>query len=116
METFTIQVNLKDAPALNEMISRLERIENILVGKAIDSKVSRKRVLTLEEAVKYTGFSKPYMYKLTHMRKIPHYKPTGKLIMFDLDELEKWLLQNRIKTNEEIDMKATEYVTKHSRR
>ena len=116
METFTIQVNLKDNSVLNEIINRLERIENLLVGKNRASVIEGKKMLTLEEAVKYTGFSKSYMYKLTHQRRIPYYKPNGKLIMFYLEELEEWLMQNRIITMEEIKRKASEYVIRNRRR
>ncbi|MEH6405787.1 MAG: helix-turn-helix domain-containing protein [Leeuwenhoekiella sp.] len=66
---------------------RLERIENLLL--------SSKRVLTLEEACDYTGISRSYLYRLTSKGMIPHSKPNGKLIYFEREELEQWLLQNK---------------------
>jgi excisionase family DNA binding protein len=54
-----------------------------------------KTVLTVAEACEYMGITESHLYKLTSAGKIPHYKPTGKLIYFDRSELDDWLLQNR---------------------
>ena len=67
-----------------------------------DNTLNIKNVLTFDETSVYTGISKSYLYKLTSKRQIPHYKPTGKLIFFKLDELERWLLSHRIGTREEL--------------
>lgn len=66
---------------------RLERIESLLLAN--------KKVLTLEEACDYTGISRSYLYKLTSTGMIPHSKPSGKLIYFEREELEHWLMQNK---------------------
>ncbi len=65
-----------------------------------------KNVLTLEEALEYTGYSRSYLYKLTAARKIPYYKPNGKRLFFNREELERWLQQNRITPESELDEKA----------
>lgn len=65
-----------------------------------------KNVLTLEEALEYTGYSRSYLYKLTAARKIPYYKPNGKRLFFNREELERWLQQNRIATESELNEKA----------
>jgi excisionase family DNA binding protein len=57
-----------------------------------------KTVLTLDEAVAYTGFSKSYMYKLTSERKIPHSKPNGKSIFFSKSQLDAWLMSRPVDT------------------
>ena len=54
-----------------------------------------KTVLSVAEACDYLGITESHMYKLTSGGKIPHYKPTGKLIYFSRSELDDWLLQNR---------------------
>jgi len=61
-----------------------------------------KKVLTFDECVEYTGLSKGYIYKLTHGRMIPHFKPSGKKIYFDREEIDQWLLSNRVMTTEEV--------------
>jgi excisionase family DNA binding protein len=75
------------------------------------SLITTKTVLTFAEACIYTGYTKSFMYKQTSQRKIPHYKPEGKMIYFERAELEKWLLRNRIKPASEIDEQASTYVT-----
>jgi excisionase family DNA binding protein len=81
---------------------QLARIERLLAAQ--------KETLTLEEASSYSGISKSYLYKLTSSGSIPHYKPEGKIIYFDRDELNAWLKRNRVKTTEEIEQQASEYV------
>lgn len=65
-----------------------------------------KDVLTMKEAQAYTGFSRAYLYKLTHLKKIPHFKPLGKTIFFKRTELVAWLLRNRVATDYEIQAEA----------
>lgn len=55
-----------------------------------------KEVLTADEAAKYMGVSKSYLYKLTGKQEIPHYKPMGKMCYFNRQELEAWLQRNKI--------------------
>jgi excisionase family DNA binding protein len=57
-----------------------------------------KEVLTSDEAARYMGISKSYLYKLTMRQKIPHYKPMGKMCYFNRAELENWLQNNRVAT------------------
>lgn len=66
----------------------------------------QKNVLTFNEALVYIGLSRSHMYKLTSSRRIPHYKPHGKLIYFDRAELDAWLLQNPVKTKEQLEAEA----------
>ena len=65
-----------------------------------------KKVLTLQEAHEYTGLSTSYLYRLTSTNQIAHFKPSGKLIFFEKEELENWLMQNRVKTQEEIEQEV----------
>lgn len=71
-----------------------------------------KEVLTSEEAARYLGISKSYLYKLTMQQKIPHYKPLGKMCYFNRQELEAWLQTNRVATDEEINRDAQAYCMK----
>ena len=86
-----------------EMIeTRLSKIENMLIGT--------KNVLTFEEVALFTGLSKSYLYKLTSSGKIPHFKPHGKLVYFERESITSWLLQNPIKTAQQIEIEAATYV------
>ena len=60
-----------------------------------------KEVLTSDEAARYMGISKSYLYKLTMRQQIPHYKPMGKMCYFNRQELEQWLQCNRVPTQQE---------------
>lgn len=71
-----------------------------------------KEVLTSDEAARYMGISKSYLYKLTMRREIPHYKPMGKVCYFNRKELEGFLQGNRISTAAEISGKAQSYCMK----
>lgn len=84
-----------------ELREQLNRIETAIL--------KQKDVLTFDEAVQFTGMSKSYMYKLTSSHKIPHYKPSGKMVYFNRDELQTWLLQNRVSTHDELESKAQAY-------
>ncbi|MEN8185951.1 MAG: helix-turn-helix domain-containing protein [Bacteroidota bacterium] len=86
---------------------RLDRIEKLLTYN--------KEVLTFDEACDYTGLTRSYLYKLTASRKIPHCKPNGKMIYFEKKKLNDWLLQNQVKTEEEIEAEAVAYTFKNRR-
>ena len=83
--------------------SRLKNIESLLL--------SQKTVLNFDEVADYTGLSKSYLYKLTSTGGIPCYKPNGKHIYFNKQEIDQWLLQNRKATTRELDNQATTFVT-----
>ena len=82
---------------------QLDRIER-------NTLLAAKKVLTFEDVALITGLSRSYLYKLTSANQIPHYKPSGKQLYFDREEIENWLKQNRVATVEETDRKATNYV------
>ena len=68
-----------------------------------------KEVLTSDEAARYMGVSKSYLYKLTMTQQIPHYKPMGKMCYFNREELQNWLQSNRVATADEISQQAQAY-------
>lgn len=88
---------------LKSIDDRLRNIETLLL--------SQKIVLTFDEVADYTGLSKSYLYKLTSSGGIPCYKPNGKHIYFNKQEIEKWLLQNRKATHDELDCEAATFIT-----
>ena len=65
--------------------------------------LSRKEVLTLEEAAFYLHISKSHLYKLTSKKKSFHInKPNGKLIYFKRTDLDTWLLNSIETSNQEV--------------
>lgn len=85
-----------------ELDERLSRIENMLL--------SQKTVLNFEEASVYTGLSKSHLYKLTSTGGVPCYKPTGKKLYFNKEELDEWMLRNKKLSQDEIDDKAENFL------
>ena len=84
------------------------------VADLITAKMSlnTKEVLTTDEAASYMGVSKSYLYKLTMEKRIPHYKPMGKMCFFNRKEMEMWLQANRVATDEELSQDAQAYCIK----
>ena len=46
--------------------------------------------LTTAAVVKMTGYSRSSIYRLVRERKIPHHRPSGRLL-FRADEIQKWM-------------------------
>jgi excisionase family DNA binding protein len=69
-----------------------------------------KQVLTLEEAALYLGISKSSIYKMTHKHELPFYRPNGKLIYFEKEELLKWMRQNRNMSEAETQQAAVKHM------
>jgi len=93
---------------MDNILERLNAIERKLEELA----ALNKDVLNFKEAARYLDVSRSHLYKLTHTKEIPHYKPRGKQIYFEKRELDQWLLQNRQKTRAEIEQAAIDYVVK----
>ena len=90
------------AEQLKQLSDKLDRIEVLLLG-------ATKTVLTLDDCIRYTGYSRQHIYKMTSCNEIPYYKPNGGVIFFDKAEIDQWLLRNRQSTSEEIERKAATY-------
>jgi excisionase family DNA binding protein len=88
---------------LKSIDDRLRNIEALLL--------SQKTVLNFDEVAAYTGLSKSYLYKLTCSGGIPCYKPQGKHIYCNKQEIDQWLLQNRKAATRELDNEAATFVT-----
>ena len=88
---------------LKSIDDRLRSIETLLL--------SQKTVLNFDEVAAYTGLSKSYLYKLTCSGGIPCYKPQGKHIYCNKQEIDQWLLQNRKATSNELNSQAATFVT-----
>lgn len=67
---------------------RFERIEKDLGFE--------KQILTMAEAVMFTGLTRSTLYRLTSEKRIRHYKPGGKLIIFRRQDLENFMFSNPI--------------------
>lgn len=92
-----------------EIIERLSAIENY-------SLLAAKRVLTLSDVSVLTGLSKSHLYKMTCTHQIPYYRPNGKQIYFDREEVEAWMKRGRVATIEESERQAAVYMANGKRK
>jgi len=94
----------------SQIPEKLSKIESLYQQQALSE------VLSFKEACKYLNLSASYLYKLTSLRRIPHYKPNGKKIYFKRSDLQDWLLSNRVKTDAELQQQAEEILNKKNRK
>jgi len=92
------------ADALAHVIKEAKKNEGIPNG------IETRKILTLSEFCAHTGLSKQTAYKLTSTQSVPHSK-RGKKLYFDREEIDAWLLENRVPTATEIQKKARDYMT-----
>lgn len=89
-------------------------MEDIIMRQLADirkfSLLAAKNVLDIDDVVSLTGLAKSYVYKLTCRKEIPYYKPNGKLIYFDRQEVENWMKQNRVNSIAEAEQTASKYL------
>lgn len=93
----------------------MSEIEINELADAIADRMSiyQKEMLTIEEAARYTGYSKSSLYKLTASKSIPHYKPTGGTCYINRVELEEWMQSNRVSTEAELNVRAAAHCNKN---
>lgn len=77
------------------------------------SLLAAKNVLTIEEVSKLTDLSVSCLYKKTCAKEIPYYKK-DKRIYFKRQEIEEWMMQNRVATNQEMEQTAINYLVTDS--
>jgi len=87
------------------ILKKLNQLEILIVSTA-------KQILTVEDLINYTGFSRSYIYKLVHKNILPYSKPNGKTLFFQKNEIDSFLLQNKSVSNAQLTQKAFDYVAK----
>ncbi len=94
----TTEKPIERIQTLEQKINEVDKIPNIenYVQQINDRIWTVKEVLTTAEASAYLGISESYIYKLTSLKQIPHYKPNGKLVYFNRKELCEWAMRNQI--------------------
>ena len=81
---------------------RLDRIERLVI-------IGSKEVLNTCEVAMMLNVAVQTVRNMMHERAIPYYKHGGKAF-FKKSEIEDWMLQERIPTNDEIKSQAATYV------
>ena len=94
---------VKNEILAGEFKAQLDRIER--------AAIAQKNILTFSEWCLYCGFSESYGYKITSQGKAPGMsKPNGKMLYFSKAITDNWLQSNPIKTADEIEQEAANYV------
>jgi excisionase family DNA binding protein len=93
------------------IIERLDRIEKMLKTQ----QTIQKQVLNFNETCTYLELSHSHLYKLTSTGAIPYYKPNGKKLYFQREELDQWLLRNRNDSQYEVEQQAANYLISKGR-
>ena len=65
-----------------------------------------QKPMNIFEAAAFTGLKPSYIYKLIHLRKIPHYKPTGGRVYFKRGELEQFVFRGKVSASYEMQDQA----------
>ena len=78
-----------------DMVRSEKPIERI---RSLEQKIDE--VDKIEAIESCLGLSESYLYKLTSSKRIPHYKPNGKLVYFNRRELCEWAMKNQVQTAE----------------
>jgi len=57
-----------------------------------------KQYLSVKELSQYVGISIHTIYLWIQLKKIPYYKINGKIVKFNLPEIEEWLKEQRFES------------------
>jgi len=58
-----------------------------------------KRLIDITEASEYLGIKKSTLYSWRYQKSIPYIK-VGRLLKFDLQDLDNWIQKNKVKAEE----------------
>lgn len=107
-----------DAPQENQLIPELrkavERAER-RIEQLESLYLCQKDIFNFDEAAAYLNMSKSTLYKMTSKKEIPHYKP-NRFVFFERVELDRWIRDAAVKTEEQLSDEATKYCQKRDSR
>ena len=86
---------------LEEIAQRLDRLDTLTA-------LASKTVLDINDTAELTGYSVKYLRLLIAKREIPHYR-RGNRLFFNRDEIEDWMMGERVPTKEEMNVRAMGY-------
>jgi excisionase family DNA binding protein len=97
------------------ILERLDRIEKAITKLNIGTPIAEVNYpMDIKELSAYLKNSKSTIYTMTCLNKIPHYK-SGKRLYFKKSEIDEWIFSNKIKTIDDIEREAMEYIKKNPR-
>ena len=60
--------------------------------------IENKHYLSVKQLSEYMGISVHTIYLWIQLKKIPYYKINGKIVKFNLPEIEEWLKEQRFES------------------
>lgn len=90
MKTFEFKQVRKSPGGINQLDVQIPKDQNV-------------EFLDLRQAAELLKLKPSYMYSLIHQKRIPYYKPNGKLVYFNKSELIKWIMGSKVKTIDEME-------------
>ncbi len=98
------------------ILERLDRMEKAINNLNPSDTINvEEKTMDIIELANYIKVAKTSIYGLTNQKKIPHYK-LGKKLYFKKSEIDEWIFSKRIKTRDDIEKEAMEYISKNPRR
>jgi len=91
-----------------------EELEQALATHGNARQGTKRRIVSFAEGCEHVSISTSHGYKLTSQGLIPHSK-RGKRIYFDLDELDAWMLANKVKTVNDMQTEIDDYLKKNAK-
>ena len=98
------------------ILERLDRIEKAIDNLSTNGSIASVNTpMDIKELATYLKMSVSAIYKFTSSSEIPHYK-SGKRLYFKKEEINEWIFSRKIKTNDDIEKEAMDYILKNPRR
>ncbi len=86
-----------------------EAIREVLQEELTKQTETSSHILDVRQAAKFLRLQLTTLYEKTSRKLIPHFKKGNKLY-FNLSDLQKWIMEGKVKTTGEIDGEAVTYV------
>ena len=83
-----------------EVLSRLDDLQKSIQENQFE------KPFGVKEAATFLHVSISHLYKMTHKRLVPHYKPNGKMLYFYRKDLENFISSKPVKTKIQIENEA----------
>ncbi|MCO7722402.1 helix-turn-helix domain-containing protein [Myroides odoratimimus] len=96
----------------NQIIHQQRELKEAIVLNLIQ----QKEMLNVQELSDYIGMSTSSIYKLVYNNIIPFYKPNGKILYFDREEINAWLRQNKSQSISQLEQQALDYSFKNRKK
>jgi excisionase family DNA binding protein len=98
--------------AIGYLIDKVESLEKVLQTKEEQSNENADCWFNVDELIEYLSDrpAKATVYGWVSARQIPHHKG-GKKLRFSKSEIDKWLLNGKRKSENELQAEALEYLT-----